>query len=294
MTSASENGLLPGDEPSRKETNGTHASDELVLPVVGEVERLVRAHGTMFLVTDRQGDIAPAGARELGLFCQDTRHLSHLALSLGGGNVVRLSAETAHQAYNQIDLMLSDTGGEFLDDPKNFLHIRRRQVLDGGLVEEVVFTNFLQRTVTIEPVYLFGADFADIFEVRGARRKKRGRYLPARIEGNGVILAYEGLCGTTYETAVGFTVAPAELDAGKASFELSIAPDAEVRFEVRIAPRREGLARTTPGVPFAKRAERVAREAEAFRASSSCWTCDDGRLQIVLDQSVSDLAGLRI
>src|SRR5579883_1959740 len=147
----------------------------LSLPIVGEIERLVRARGSMFLVTTRQGDVAPAGARELGLFYLDTRFLSHYELEVRGRHTVRLSAETSHPAYNQVDLMLTDVAHEeLLDDPRNFVHIRRRQILDGGFVEEMVFTNFLMRACDIEVVVRFGADFADIFEVRGAQRPERG------------------------------------------------------------------------------------------------------------------------
>src|SRR5579859_4088536 len=104
-------------------------SDLLSLPLTGEMERLVRARGAMFLVTTRQGDLSPAGARELGLFYQDTRFLSYYELEVKNCRAARLSAETSHPAYNQIDLMVSDPEREeLLEDPSNFLHIRRRQI----------------------------------------------------------------------------------------------------------------------------------------------------------------------
>ena len=138
----------------------------------------------MFLVTTRQGDLTPAGARELGLFYQDTRFLSYYELEVRDCRAARLSAETSHPAYNQIDLMVSDPEHEeLLEDPSNFLHIRRRQILDGGLIEEIVFTNFLMRACDIEVVVRFGADFADVFEVRGAKRAKRGLVAPAARRG---------------------------------------------------------------------------------------------------------------
>ena len=165
----------------------------LSLPMIGEIERLVRARGAMFLVTTRQGDITPAGARELGLFYQDTRFLSHYELEVRNCRTARLSAETSHPAYNQIDLMLSDPEHEeLLEDPSNFLHIRRRQILDGGLIEEIVFTNFLMRACDIEVLVRFGADFADVFEVRGAKRAKRGTSRRPRVEGASVVLGLHG------------------------------------------------------------------------------------------------------
>jgi len=77
--------------------------------------------------------------------------------------LVHLSAETAHDAFNQVDMMVSSLeGGEFLDDPQNFLHVSRRQLLDGGLVEELTLTNFVNSTVKFVLELSFDADFADL------------------------------------------------------------------------------------------------------------------------------------
>src|ERR1019366_7736766 len=64
----------------------------LTLPIAGDSERLVRARGAMFLVTTHQGDVTPAGARELGLFYKDTRFLSHYELEVVSCRTVSLGA----------------------------------------------------------------------------------------------------------------------------------------------------------------------------------------------------------
>jgi glycogen debranching enzyme len=267
----------------------------LALPIVGEIERLVRARGTMFLVTTPHGDIAPAGARELGLFCQDTRFLSHYELMIRDRHTVRLSAETSHPAYNQVDLMLSDTQPEeLLEDPKNFVHIRRRQILDGGFIEEIVFTNFLMRACEIEVVVRFAADFADIFEVRGAQRPKRGVSHKPRVEGSSIVLAYDGLCGTRYETVVSFGSPPTEIGDDYALFELSLPADRTLTIEVRVIPVLHGVTHSRPGLPFSRRSEMLANEAQMFCAGSTRFSCDNGVLQEVLDQSIADLYALRV
>lgn len=271
------------------------SSPLLALPRVGEFERLVRARGSMFLVTTQQGDIAPAGARELGLFLRDTRFLSHYELELSTGSPVRLGAETSHSAYNQVDLMLSDAEREdTLDDPMNFFHIRRRQMLDGGLVEEIVLTNFLMRTFEIQMALRFGADFADIFEVRGAQRSRRGTVHEPRIEGSSVVLSYTGLCGTRYETLVSFGLVPSEITEDRVIFEMSLAPDRSASLEVRVLPLVAASTRSRPGLSFVRRADSLANEEQVFRAGSTKYSCDDGVLQGVLDQAISDLYALRV
>src|SRR3954470_11361506 len=74
----------------------------LPLPVSGETEPLVLSRGNVFCVTNRRGDIAPAGARDLGLFHEDTRHLSRYELWISGGPPVVLSADTAGAAGAQV------------------------------------------------------------------------------------------------------------------------------------------------------------------------------------------------
>src|SRR2546421_227815 len=74
----------------------------------GVPEPLVLARGNSFCVTTPLGDIAPAGARDLGLFHEDTRHLSYFELFVSGGPPLVLSSETAGASESQIDLTLSD------------------------------------------------------------------------------------------------------------------------------------------------------------------------------------------
>jgi glycogen debranching enzyme len=273
----------------------TADSTFLDLPMVGEIERLVRARGSMFLVTTRHGDIAPAGARELGLFHRDTRYLSLYELEIPDHRTVWLSAQTSHPAYNQVDLMLSGLSHEeLLDDPNNYLHIRRRQLLDDGLVEEIVFSNFLMRPVDIQAVVRFSADFADIFEVRGAHRPRRGALRRPCVDGSSVVFSYEGLCGTTLQTTVSFGTPPAELDERHARFELNLGPDRTSAIELRVVPMESGSSRTGRTVPFAKRVDTLSAEAQALRARSTRYSCDDSLLQEMLEQTIADLHSLRI
>ena len=267
----------------------------LDLPTAGDVEQLVRARGAMFFVTDRHGDVRPAGARELGLFDRDTRHLSHYALTIKNGPVVRLSAEPVGDAYNQIDLMLSDLEvGEFLDDPKNFLHIRRRQILDCGVFEQITFTNFLRRAIELQVVIEFAADFADIFEVRGAKRLRRGIHRTPRVEGRCVTLGYEGLDGVTYETAITFHTEPTALHGDRAELSVAVQAGDTATIELHVSPRRGGERQHLARVPFARRSALVQQEADVFRDASARFSCDDPRIQHFLDRATGDLHALQV
>jgi glycogen debranching enzyme len=198
-------------------------------------------------VTERHGDVTPRGARELGLFYRDTRHLSHLELRIGDVELVHLSADTSHDAFNQVDLMVSDVDqGDVLDDPHNFLHVRRRQLLEDGLVEEITLTNFLNRAVQLELDIHFDADFADIFEVRGAKRPRRGTSGPPELTSASVTHAYDGLDGIRYATEFAFTPAPSRLAARQASFVLHLAPGGKEQIELSVTPHRDGARAVRP------------------------------------------------
>ena len=75
----------------------------LELTSAGDVEQLVRARGTLFAVTNRHGDIAPRGAKELGVFFHDTRYLSYYELLVD--NMIRpffslLMVQGIHKTLN--------------------------------------------------------------------------------------------------------------------------------------------------------------------------------------------------
>jgi len=155
----------------------------------------------------RLGDIFPAGARDQGAYFEDTRFLSTLKLAIAGGPPVVLSTQGSAEYTSQIDLTVTSTlfGGLFAD-PVNFLHLRREQMMDDQFVERLTLTNFLVHEVDYWIEYEFAVDFADQFEVRGARRRDRGTYFRPRVSRDRVIFAYQGRDGVVYRSEVFFPV----------------------------------------------------------------------------------------
>jgi glycogen debranching enzyme len=263
------------------------------LPSAGDLEQLVRAHGTTFLVTNRHGDIAPAGARELGFFAHDTRHLSHLALSIEGAELVHLSSSSRGDAYNQLDLMVSGLERiDVLDDPQNYLHVRRRQLVDDAFVETIDITSYLRKRTALRLSIALGADFVDMFEVRGARRKVRGVLEAPRVHTDVLELGYRGLDGRVYGTRIEFSPRPEALTAEGACYAIVLEPGETVSLEVRVCATRSDLTATAPQA-FSDRVAQLASEARAFRERSARFACDNGAIQLAFDQSARDLAALR-
>ena len=277
--------------PSADPTRG----DALELETVHDSEQLVCARGALFLVTERHGDVTPRGARELGLFYRDTRYLSHLELRIADVELVHLSAETSHDAFNQVDLMVSDVDeGDVLDDPHNFLHVRRRQLLEGGLVEEITLTNFLNRVVQLEVEINFDADFADIFEVRGSKRPRRGTSAPPELSASSVTHVYDGLDGIRYSTEFAFWPAPSRLGEHQATFVMHLVAGGRQQIELSVMPHHDGNRAMRPRLAFGQRVERQLERTRRFRESSTRLRSDNVLLDRVFDQAIGDLESMRI
>jgi glycogen debranching enzyme len=168
------------------------------------VDKLVLKRGNLFLVANRLGDLWPPGARDLGLYLADTRHLSAWRLQLGEGKPLCLSSQVSPDYRSQIDFTVTGLQhGELLGrEPLSYLHLRREQLIDDALVERLTLTNFLPKPVQYAIDLEWAADFADVFEARGAQRPRRGRYEAPEVHDDFVRLRYHGLDGRTYVTEI--------------------------------------------------------------------------------------------
>jgi glycogen debranching enzyme len=213
-------------------------SDLGALPESTGTDKLVLKRGNLFAVTGRLGDIQPPGARDMGAYFEDTRFLSKLRLNVAGGPPVVLSANSSAEYTSQIDMTVTSThfGGLFAD-PVNFLHLRRQQIIDEQFVERLTLTNFLTRDIDYWVEYEYAADFADQFEVRGAKRRDRGTYFRPRVLKDRVICAYQGRDGVLYRAEIVFALrTPEEIGPGKARFSFHLGPNESAALELHVAP----------------------------------------------------------
>jgi glycogen debranching enzyme len=271
-----------------------HEGTPLALTTAGDVDTLVRAHGTHYIVTNGSGDVAPASARELGLFADDTRYLSHYELSVREMSLVHLSADESDAASNRIDLMVSGVGNdEFLDDPQHFLHVRRRQLVDGAFHERVEIVNYLTRRVDLEIAISFASDFADVFEVRGAKRSRRGTLGVPRVAESSVELDYRGLDASIYVSEVSFAPTPTSLSGHQAIFRLALEAGASSSIAITVDPRPPKR-RTPLPASFEEAAREQRSAATRFLGESTRVRCDNAVLEAAFAQSGLDLRALLI
>jgi len=195
----------------------------------------------LFLITDILGNISGIGCLEegikgsMGLFCRDTRFLSRLELQIDGHSPVLLSS-TAHKGFAltvlcanpQIENIKAETIG-----------IKREMVINGGLFEEILITNYNRQSVAFTLSLSFDSDFMDLFEVRGLSRPQRGKLLrfiepknnnledsdPSFPKAKEIILTYLGLDSTVMESRVCFSYhQPNDIQGNTAIWNFSLEP----------------------------------------------------------------------
>jgi glycogen debranching enzyme len=191
-----------------------------------------------FLVTDARGDITGNGE---GLFRDDTRVLSRYTLHIGGAapSLLRsgLSDDNVFFRVHVTNRPLPQLGGPAT--PEGVIHIERARLLwDGRLYERITLTNYGAAKVPAPLRFTFGADFADIFEVRGHRRPRRGHLLAPEIGDDAVLLQYEGLDRVLRSCVIAFSVQPDRLTADTAEFTLVLAEHARLQLHLEIGPDR--------------------------------------------------------
>jgi glycogen debranching enzyme len=256
-------------------------------------EALVAKHNRIFLLVDPHGDIAPAGNCGLGLFHDDTRFLSHYALEFPGGPPSLLSSRSTQMYSLQVDLAVTDRefGGNSWD-PKNSVHIRREILVTDRMTERVTLTNFLSRPTEFEVRLRLGCDFADIFEVRGWKREKRGQFYAPVIEDRRLCFLYRGVDGEVIRSAVCFADAPDDLSADTATWRCKLEPNEPHVLEWQVLPADK--ADEEP-----HRQDEVMFDPEPVEAlytewyrECAVWSTDVAEFNTALEQSMIDLRGL--
>lgn len=202
----------------------------------------VLLHGDTFAIFDRAGDIHPLGIGQQGLFHKETRHLSRLELRLCGMRPILLSSTIREDnILFAVDMTNPDMklhSGESL--PRGTIHLYRTKFLtDQVCYDQVTVHNYGPNPVALEVSFEFEADFADIFEVRGEKRKRRGLRLPDEVERAAVTLSYEGLDQVRRSTRIECSLSPCIAHEAEIAVPLQLDPGAETSFTMNVTCGRE-------------------------------------------------------
>ncbi|MBU2166752.1 MAG: amylo-alpha-1,6-glucosidase [Alphaproteobacteria bacterium] len=191
-----------------------------------------------FLVADGWGDLK-GGAD--GLFDHDTRLLSRLVMTVGLVRPSRLSSgvsqDNVYFTCHSTNRPLPPMGGR--SAPAGVLHIeRRRFVWARRLFERVRIVNHGIEDVLLPLAFDFAADFADIFQVRGTPRARRGVTEPPTQDGRRVTFRYRGLDAVERSSCLAFSEPPARLTDSRAEFMFSLPKGRRCDLYIECGPDR--------------------------------------------------------
>ena len=198
------------------------------IPATGPATRPRRTlkYGDTFIVVDSHGDIGATAGGPDGLFHSDTRFLSRLELLINGLQPLLLGSNVRDDnTWLAIDLTNPDVySDQRIVLLKDTLHIVRTLFLwRGTAFQRLNISNHGDCAVKLRLSMLFGNDFADVFEVRGLRRDRRGAMARKLALPNRVMLNYLGLDGRPRRTTLTFDPPPTDLSEHEASYEIDLA-----------------------------------------------------------------------
>jgi glycogen debranching enzyme len=273
------------------ETNETVETRES-FPILATASRLdethrVLKHGESFGVFSRAGEIRPGS--EQGLFHEGTRFLSQLEMTLDGQRPLVLSSTVRQDNALIVDL----TNPDLLVDgertlPRDTIHL----FTTCFLWDEVCYLRMRLHNFGVEPVDLrlqlrFGADFADIFEVRGTPREKRGKVHEPDHGRAEVVMDYDGLDEVLRRTRVRFSPDPDELSGKSALFRAALPARGEVTWTVTFT--LQSGSRQPPVLDFAEALERSDAQLQARRLGSASIHSSNERFDEWVGRSIADL-----
>jgi len=248
--------------------------------------------GDTFGVFDHGGDILSVLGGVDGLYHQDTRHLSQLDLTLGGMRPLLLSStlgtDNVMLTSDLSNAAAADAGAVALD--QGVIHVQRSLFLGEGTCHgRIVICNFGSMRHRVQLELRFASDFADLFEVRGMRRERRGDQLPVRLTGDSVTLSYRGLDGLDRSTRLVFEPAPKTLSAGKAGFNLELEPGAQATIFLEIACTPEAGSVRHPRASFLAAYVRTKRSLRAQMARAAVISSVHEDFDETVRRSANDL-----
>ena len=250
---------------------GARGEDALHCPVTQSASRprLALKHNDTFIVLDTHGDIGASPGGTDGLFYRDTRYLARLQLLLNDTQPLLLGSNLRDDnAALAVDLTNPDV---FSDQQivleKDTVHILRTTFLwRDTAYQRLAIRNYGNRPVEIRLSILFASDFADLFEVRGTHRERRGT-ATAQLRGRDqILLNYHGLDDRLRRTVLTFDPPPDRLTTNSATYVLRLGPR-EMRPIFLAAGCNEIASRPAPFLGALIASRRALREATRGRTS---------------------------
>ena len=191
-----------------------------------------------FAVLDSYGNVGGVTDSPEGVYLRDTRYLSLFEMTIEGNSPLLLSS-VLEDDNASLTVALANPEirhGDTLAVHREAIAIDRTKLLfNGACYERIGFCNYGALACSFSVRIRFAADFRDLFEVRGNKRKKRGTIGARIVDAGTVELRYDGLDDRSRFTTLAFFPAPRKLETGLADFTVSLTPGGKASIIANVA-----------------------------------------------------------
>ncbi|NYH55068.1 glycogen debranching enzyme [Nocardiopsis arvandica] len=241
--------------------------------------------GSSFSISAEHGDMS--ADRPHGVFHNDTRIVSRWDLRVNEEPLEPLAA-MVREPYRATFLARVKNP----EQPDSTLLMERERRVGTGLREDITMRNLGREPATCTVTLAVEADFADLFEVKEGRIRRRGDY-SFRTQSNRMLIDHEWN-GRRQGVVVQADDATS-VHRGMVTFEVVIPPHDEWSTTVLVRPVVDGEELRTH-FPVDRPVEESvpARRFQTWSSSSPRVTTDNEPLQAVLSRSQQDLGALRV
>jgi glycogen debranching enzyme len=260
------------------------------IPMTGPAARPRRSlkHDDTFIVLDSHGDIGASAGGPDGLFNHDTRYLARLELALDDVQPLLLGSNLRDDNSSlTIDLTNPDIyrNGRLVLQ-RDLLHIVRSIFLwRGTAYQRIGLQNHGGHTASFDLTLSFDNDFADLFEVRGEKRPRRGVGSSKLAGPSDVQFEYQGLDDNSRSTALHFDPRPTRLSVNTATYQFELKPQQASSLFVAVSCNNEAA----KPVPFFRGLLAHRREMRRSTVGATSIETSNNIFNEVLCQSMADL-----
>jgi glycogen debranching enzyme len=250
----------------------------------------VLKHGDTFGLFDQYGDIQSLRTGSHGLYHEGTRFLSRFELTINEERPLLLSSTVKeNNVLLNIDLMNPHmTADGQVKISRGSLHLSRTRFLWQGLCfERLRVHNYSFHPVPVRLCVSMDADFADLFEVRGTIRNRRGRRLESVMSKYGISLGYEGLDRVERWVTVRCAPVPTAVHPDEIRFDTLLPAGEAVQWDLTISC--EVAQRIRCDHPYELALVEVERGLHYARADDCLIVTSNAQFNMWLNRSLADL-----
>ena len=250
----------------------------------------VLKEGDMFGLFDRYGDIHSLRTGSQGLYHEGTRFLSRFELTMNGERPLLLSSTVKEDnILLNVDLMNPDIAHEGqVEVTRGALHMSRTRFLwQGRCFERLRIHNYSLLPIPVRLSISVDADFADLFEVRGTNRNRRGSRVETVTSKDGISLGYEGLDRVDRWVTVRCAPAPTTVHPGGILCDTLLPAGEVVQWEITISC---DIGRRSRGdLSYGRALVAVERALHSAKADDCLIVTSNEQFNVWLNRSFADL-----